>query len=97
MFISVNQGLPKTSYIKMVDIWLVFMLLLPFFEVLLHTYIDSLRSDDDGEREINHHGEIITVGGSGPTSELKEAEKLLMQASKELVIIYLKTTTQISS
>lgn len=34
MFISVSEGLPKTSYIKMIDIWLVFVLLIPFFEVL---------------------------------------------------------------
>ena len=30
--------------------------MIPFFEVLLHTYIDNLRQEDD-EREINHHGE----------------------------------------
>ena len=34
MFISVSEGLPKTSYIKMIDVWLVFVLLIPFFEVL---------------------------------------------------------------
>ena len=38
MFVSVSQSLPKTSYIKMVDIWLVFNLLIPFVEVLIHTY-----------------------------------------------------------
>ena len=54
MFINVSNNLPKTSYIKMMDIWLIFNLLLPFMEVLLHTYIDYLRNDED--REINHHG-----------------------------------------
>ena len=38
MFVGVSQSLPKTSYIKMVDIWLVFNLLIPFVEVLIHTY-----------------------------------------------------------
>ena len=33
MFISVSENLPKTSYIKMVDIWLIFNLMIPFFEV----------------------------------------------------------------
>ena len=33
MFISVSSSLPKTAYIKMVDYWLIFTLLLPFFEV----------------------------------------------------------------
>ena len=38
MFISVSNSLPKTSYVKMVDIWLIFNLVLPFVEVLIHTY-----------------------------------------------------------
>ena len=43
MFISVSNNMPKTSYVKMIDIWLIFNLLLPFIEVLVHTYMDSLR------------------------------------------------------
>ena len=46
LFISVSDSLPKTSYIKMVDFWLVFNLILPFVEVLLHTYMESLNEDD---------------------------------------------------
>ena len=30
-----------------------------FLQVILHTYIDSLRVDDD--REINHHGKSVKV------------------------------------
>ena len=59
MFINVSNSLPKTSYMKMVDAWLLFNLLYPFIVVLLHTYMDTLRSDDD--REINHHGKTITI------------------------------------
>ena len=44
------------------DVWLIFNLLLPFIEVLVHTYMDTLRSDDD--REINHHGTAIKLDGS---------------------------------
>ena len=57
MFISVSNNLPKTSYIKMMDIWLIFNLLLPFMEVLVHTYMDLLRNDE--EREVNHHGSAV--------------------------------------
>ena len=60
MFINVSNSLPKTSYMKMVDAWLLFNLLYPFIVVLLHTYMDTLRKDD--EREINHHGRAITIG-----------------------------------
>ena len=59
MFINVSNSLPKTSYMKMVDAWLLFNLLYPFIVVLLHTYMDTIRSDDD--REINHHGKTITI------------------------------------
>ena len=47
IFIDVSNNLPKTSYIKMVDIWLLFNLLLPFMVVLIHTRMDTLRMDDE--------------------------------------------------
>ena len=46
MFISISNELPKTAYIKMMDYWLVFNLLLPFVEVLLHTYMERLNDDE---------------------------------------------------
>ena len=42
MFIGVNQSLPKTSDIKMVDFWLVFNLLIPFVEVLMQVHRETL-------------------------------------------------------
>merc|ERR1712147_526542 len=47
---------------KMVEVWLIFNLLLPFSDVLLHTYTDHVRSAIDDIREVNHHGEVVTVG-----------------------------------
>ena len=63
MFISISNNLPKTSYMKMVDVWLLFNLMYPFIVVLLHTYMDVLRSDEG--REINHHGATVPVGDDG--------------------------------
>ena len=60
MFINVSNNLPKTSYVKMIDVWLIFSQLIPFAEVLLHTLMDSMRQEDD--REINHHGVVRAVG-----------------------------------
>ena len=34
MFINVSNNLPKTSYVKMIDIWLLFNLTIPFAEVI---------------------------------------------------------------
>ena len=39
MFLSVIDSLPPTSYIKMVEIWLIYMLLVPFKEVLIISFI----------------------------------------------------------
>ena len=46
MFINVSNNLPKTSYMKMIDIWLLFNLIYPFSVVLIHTYMDTLRNDE---------------------------------------------------
>lgn len=43
MFLGVSGDLPTTSYVKMVEVWLLFTLMVPFISVLLHIYIDSLR------------------------------------------------------
>ena len=43
MYLSVAGGLPQTSYVKMIEIWLLFTLMVPFVVVILHVYMDSLR------------------------------------------------------
>ena len=40
-FISVSNALPKTSYVKMIDLWLLFNLTIPFAEVCLHILFES--------------------------------------------------------
>ena len=54
MFIGIVNGLPKTAYLKMMDYWLVFNLILPFIEVLLHTYMERLSDEDI----LAHHGPV---------------------------------------
>ena len=61
MFINVSNNLPKTAYVKMIDIWLLFNLFKPFVDILLQTYIETLRTEDKS-RDINHHGKTISVG-----------------------------------
>ena len=73
MFISTSTSLPTTSYIKMVDIWLLFNLFLPFLVVLLHTYMDTLRDEED--REVNHHGQAVEVASSSEEKEQKDEDE----------------------
>jgi hypothetical protein len=69
MFINVSNNLPKTAYIKMIDIWLLFNLIKPFNDILVTTYMDYLKVDDD--REINHHGTSRPVAGEQEDTENK--------------------------
>ena len=69
IFMSVSSNLPQTSYVKMIDIWLLFCILVPFCEVLLHTWMDSHRTE---RREVNHHGEARTVGDEDQLHNGKE-------------------------
>ena len=43
IFLGVSGDLPTTSYVKYVEVWLLFSLFVPFIYVLLHIYIDNLR------------------------------------------------------
>lgn len=47
LFINVSNSLPKTAYLKMIEIWLIVTLIIPFTEVILNTYIDLLSLDLD--------------------------------------------------
>ena len=53
MFINVSNQLPKTSYIKMMDVWLIFNLVVPFVEVMLHTYKENQRKDEEKNKGRN--------------------------------------------
>merc|ERR1711952_215573 len=49
IFISKMEGLPPTSDIKMIDIWLVLCQMVPFAEVVLLTAMEYNRKDDSRE------------------------------------------------
>ena len=53
------------------DVWLLFNLMYPFIVVLMHTYMDTLRSDD--AREFNHHGKTMQVGDDGKAMEKSDS------------------------
>ena len=43
MYIAVVESLPVTSYIKMIEIWILFSLVIPFVDVILCCIIDFTR------------------------------------------------------
>ena len=59
LFIGTSSSLPSTSYTKMIDIWMVFGLIFPFCEVILHVAIEAHRVDED--EEVNKKVKITKV------------------------------------
>ncbi len=51
LFVSTSSSLPLTSYMKKVDVWMIFCFLLPFAEVIMHTMVEYYQEDDDDEVE----------------------------------------------
>ena len=59
MFLSINNNLPPTSYIKMIDVWLLFSLMKPFVDIIINTYIENVR----GENEAQNKEEVLIQDG----------------------------------
>ena len=43
-FVSIMEKLPQTSYIRMIDVWLIYGQLFPFAQVVLVVYAEYLKS-----------------------------------------------------
>ena len=53
LYQSASSSLPKTAYVKMIDTWLIFGLVVPFIIFLILTLIEMLNDDDDDEEQID--------------------------------------------
>ena len=81
IFMSKMEGLPPTSDIKMIDIWLILCQLVPFTQVVLVTTMEYIREDGPREKYLKRTGEdpsIIRVEeigqGQGGKDESKPKE-----------------------
>ena len=76
IFISVMQTLPKTAYVKHIDLWLIFCQLIPFIEVILITAAESLRQGDgNGRIPWNHHGVTRVIRVAPEDEAISKAQR----------------------
>ena len=88
IFISKMEGLPPTSDIKMIDIWLILCQLVPFTQVVLLTAMEYLREDvKQGEDQA---GGINELQQSKATKEKEIGESELLEAWKIAPVTYEK-------
>ena len=64
-YIGVSNIIPMTSYVKMIDIWFIFCMTIPFLEVILQTYIEHLRYKLGMSHVVNHHGSAVENNKNG--------------------------------
>ena len=76
------QTLPVTSYIKMIDIWMIFAMTIPFIEVTLHAFAEQ------SKKRHKKGGELVRVTPADG-SEQSLQEKPIHSQTLGLVTHYL--------
>ena len=65
---GLSESLPVTSYIKMIDIWMLFTMTVPFLEVILHT------TNEVFKQPLETHVGLAGVVRVKPSEQLEEEE-----------------------
>merc|ERR1719468_606582 len=73
---SINKMVPKTSYIKMIDIWLIYSFNIIIVMMTIHTYMDSYirRDPTDKSTQPKAINPRIRVERSDDVEEIPDAE-----------------------
>ena len=72
IFISKMEGLPPTSDIKMIDIWLVLCQIFPFAEVVLITAMEYYRKDQEGDKGVEIYAFFPKLSVATQTNDTEE-------------------------
>ena len=76
-FLGLSQSLPVTSYVKMIDIWMLFTMTVPFLEVVMHTTNEAFKQPRMGHFSTKRQVNVVTVKSA---KEADEEEKVLRLA-----------------
>ena len=99
IFISKMEGLPPTSDIKMIDMWLVMGQLVPFIEVIIATFIELYREDpkeeekeEEGHMDMNMSMILADLYVAKMDAKMDIPEEKTDQEDKEVGVGSKKTT-----
>ena len=62
MFQSILQTIPMTAYLKLIDYWLIFFLLVPFVIFIIESfwYLEQIQKSKTGSQSKNRHAETVS-------------------------------------
>ena len=66
LYLAVNGDLPTTSSLKMIDLWMLFSLAIPFMEIILHTSMAWIRQI----YELENTKDVVGIARGNKTDEL---------------------------
>ena len=93
LYQTVNDDLPTTSSLKMIDIWMLFALAIPFMEVILHTAMAWIRQKYEWKTTSKEVG--IAVGNQTDEIYGREVEvKVGLQKNLVKRLVTVATTTK---
>ena len=85
-FLGLSQGLPVTSYIKMIDIWMLFTMTVPFLEVVLHTTNEVFKQPNTIHLGLDKRVDVVKVKSA---KDQEEDEMAKMNASMSSAVLRL--------
>ena len=90
IFISKMEGLPPTSDVKMIDIWLILCQMVPFVEVVLLTAMEYQREDPVGD-DIQKNNLVLVATITDEEEERKVPEETRCSQRVKIPFPQLKT------
>ena len=82
LFISISNSLPRTSYVKLIDVYLIFNLIVPFLEIILQTTLDILDEEQEEEEPQAFIKKRTSRGKRGRGQRKIKLRKMLQPATR---------------
>ena len=89
---GLSESLPVTSYIKMIDIWMLFTMTIPFLEVIMHTTNEVFKRPPGPDKQVA----VVRVKPAEQNEE-EEEPKASSRVSSKLVRLTSRLILPISS
>ena len=85
---GLSESLPVTSYIKMIDIWMLFTMTIPFLEVIMHTTNEVFKRPPVLDKRVG----VVKVKPAEEQVEMEEEEEC--QTNNKIIFPLVRMTSR---